>query len=125
MRILDMIVSSHSKYITQSVRTHLLHRTVEALACQHISEPEETNSKANMRLRIAPVVYILSRSVIHVTVLDTSLSCPHSRSLNSCTNSNDLPTPSTEGIRGGGRGELVLLSTLCVYLMVSLFLDGQ
>lgn len=110
MQILDMIASSYPKYITHSVQTHLLHRTVEALVCQHISEPGETssNSKAKMRLRIAPV-YILSRSVIHVTVLDTSLSCPHSRSLNSRTNSNDLPTPSTEGIRGGGRGELDLL----------------
>lgn len=78
---------------------------------KHISEPEKTNSKANMRLRIAPV-YDLSRSVVQVTVLDTSRSCPHSRSLNSRTNSNDLPTPSAEGIRGGGRGELVLLSTL-------------
>lgn len=124
VQILDIIASSHPKYITLSVRTHLLHRTVEALACQHISEPEETNGRANMRLRIAPV-YILSRSVIHVTVLDTSLSRPHCRSLTSRTNSNDLPTPSTEDIRGGGRGELVLLSTLCVYLMVSLFLDGQ
>lgn len=63
MQILGMIISCHPKYITQSVRTHLLHWAVEALACQHISEPEKTNSKANMRLRIAPV-YDLSRSVV-------------------------------------------------------------